>query len=290
MKILVTGSSGFVGSMVLRHLEERHEVTGVDLVPAVGSGRYLCDLSDPEAVARLARQVAPELIVHAAGNKDIGFCQSHPEDAFRINGDTIGNVARTFAGRSRVLYISTDYVFAGERGGYREGDLPDSPIVYGKSKYQGELELTGIDRVVTFRMSALYDLTASFPRFLLERLSRGEAVDCFSDVHYSPTYYGDFLRALDRVIAVPELPERLFHVCGERTTRFGFASTLARVFGFDERLVRETSSHAVPVSGNAGYLFPDLSLDNRRMREVLGLQPTSIADALGELHGEWQRA
>ena len=280
MKILVTGCAGYVGSLVMAHLTPRHVVTGVDVACETGTARLRCDLCDADAVTRLARAVQPDVVVHAAGNKNIDFCEKHPQAAFQINCEAVKNVSRAFGGSSRIIYISTDYVFDGIRGNYTESDTPVPLTVYGQSKLRGEEEgrLLADGNFITVRMSALYDLHAAFPTFLLDRFSGGERVDCYSDARYSPTYSRDFLAALDVIIGTPTLAERLIHVCGEATTRFDFARAFAGAFGFDPALVREASA-----AGKGGYLFKDLSLNNRRQRTVLGVTPTAIADALQEL-------
>ncbi len=288
MKVLVTGSSGYVGTIVTRHLSGHHDVLRADLVPGQAPHCHSCDLGDAAAVENLARELSPDVVIHAAGNKNMDFCEKNPDTAFRINCETIKNVARAFGTHCRIIYISTDYVFAGNRGGYDESDQPDSNIIYGRSKFCGETEgkaLAG-ERFTTLRLSALYNLEAAFPRFLLEQLSSGKPVDCYADTHYSPTYYRDFLATLDRLMLAPKVPVPLLHVCGEVTTRYEFARHLARAFGFDLELIRKASITDSSAAGNAGYLFPDLSMTNRRLQDLLLIRPTPITEALRQLREE----
>ena len=120
MKVLVTGCAGYVGSLVMAHLAPRHAVTGVDVAGEDADARRRCDLCDAAAVARLAEAVQPDVVVHAAGNKNIDFCEQHPQVAYAINGEAVRNVARAFGGQTRIVYLSTDYVFDGARGHYAE--------------------------------------------------------------------------------------------------------------------------------------------------------------------------
>jgi dTDP-4-dehydrorhamnose reductase len=280
MKILVTGAAGYVGTIARTHLSSFHEVMGADLTALPGNSILGCNLCNADEVSRLGKQVSPDLVIHAAGNKDIDFCEKHPDAAFRINCDAVKNVAQVFGGRCKIVYISTDYVFDGSSGMYSEEDTPVPLTVYGKSKLCGEEE--GVyqagDNFITLRLSALFDLKATFPRFLHERLSLKDRVECYSDVVYSPTYYGDFLTALDRILAEPLLQVRTLHVCGSAISRFGFACAFARVFGYDTSLVQNSSA-----VGKGNYLFPDLSLQNIISQKVLGMKMTDAEDALHEL-------
>jgi dTDP-4-dehydrorhamnose reductase len=280
MKILVTGAAGYVGTIARAHLSRFHEVRGADLAALPEHSILGCNLCNLDEVSRLGRQVSPDLVVHAAGNKNIDFCEKYPDAAFRINCEAVKNVAQVFGARCSIVYISTDYVFDGSRGMYGEEDTPVPLTVYGKSKLCGEEE--GVSQAgnnfITLRLSALFDLNATFPRFLHERLSHKETVECFSDVIYSPTYYGDFLTALDRIIAEPFLHTRTLHVCGSAISRFGFACAFARVFGHNVSLVQNTFA-----VGKGSYLFPNLSLQNIKSQKVLRMKMTDVEDALQEL-------
>jgi dTDP-4-dehydrorhamnose reductase len=285
--ILLTGAAGYVGTLLRKSLGRRHELLCVDRRPVPGPGAAVCDLADGDAVRRFARDIRPDAVIHAAGIKDIAYCEKHPDEARRINCDTTKNVAAAFGDRSRVIYISTDYVFRGDRGNYSETDAPDPLTVYGKSKLCGETKgaaLAGSGFTV-LRTGALYDLDAAFPRFLTENLSASRAVDCFTDAVYSPTYYKDLVDVLERLLAPAAPGERVYHACGEPLTRYAFARAFAEAFGFDPRLVRPA-----PGCGGGGFFFPDLSMVNGKTRSLLGSKRTGVREALAEMRREAELA
>jgi dTDP-4-dehydrorhamnose reductase len=285
MKILLTGASGYVGKLLESYLVPKYEVTGVDITAVPENDQLICDLSDADAVTHLARTVMADVVIHVAGNKNIGFCEEHPVEAFQINCDAVKNVASAFGKSARIIYVSTDYVFDGQKGGYREDDLPSPLTVYGKSKLCGETEGRRIagKNFVTVRLSALYDTKASFPNFLQTQLSAGEPVECYEDVIYSPTYYSDFLEAIDMLVQNKELTGPVYHLCGEATTRYGFALAYAEIFGFNVALVKASSA---PTGGK--YLFPNLSLNGEWSNTQLRARSTGIREALTELQKENQ--
>ena len=281
--ILLTGSMGYVGGIIKRGLSGKHEILPLDVREPEQLGSLRVDLSDADSVKRLADRTHPEIILHAAGNKDIGYCERNSAKAYESNRDTVINLAVNFGDRCRILYLSTDYVFRGDRGGYAEHETPDPRTVYGKSKESGETEGFRIapGNFTVVRSSAIFDSDATFPRFLQENLSRRRPVECFSDIVYSPTYCKDLVSALDRIITEPPPGRQILHVCGETVSRFDFAMAFADVFGYDSSLVRKASS-----SGKGTFLFPDLSLDNRKTRTLLGLEPTPLREALRDMRRE----
>jgi dTDP-4-dehydrorhamnose reductase len=280
VNILLAGFTGYVGTIIKKHLNSHHTVYGISSGCTPAENQFQCDLTDRDSVLALADAVHPDVVIHAAGNKDIKQCEQNPQKAFEVNCHTAKHLAEAFGKQSRIIYISTDYVFSGQRGHYDEEDVPDPLTAYGKSKLCGEIEGMRIARnnFIIIRLSALFDRHASFLRFLFYSLSHREAIDCFTNAVYSPTYYKDFIILLNKVITLPELPADLFHACGLPTTRYNFAKTFAEVFQFSESLIQPAE-----VADSNLHLYPDLSLRNDFTRSVLGVETTPVKAALEDI-------
>jgi len=278
MQILITGCTGYVGSMLSRHFEREYDVLGVSDNCESDGSHFFCDLRQIESVMALAEKIQPDVILHAAGVKDIAFCENNHEAAMAINCQTTENLARVFGKYSRLVYISTDYVFDGQRGNYCEQDLPTPSTYYGKSKLAGENKglFVAPDNFSIVRTAALYDLKATFLKFIFGRLSNGETVECFSDTIYSPTYYADFLAVVEKVLDTGT--QKIYHACGQSTTRYAFALYFAEAFGFDSRFVESCSYQEQGLS-----LFPNLSLNAEGTQALLGICMRSHQQALYEL-------
>ena len=126
-----------LGQDLVAVLRPNHEVLALD--------HRACDISDEAAVRRVFCEWRPKLVVNCAAFTDVDGCESQPERAFAVNARGAGNVARAAeqAG-GRVFYISTDYVFDGEkREPYREDDPTRPASVYGQSKLEGEQQTFG---------------------------------------------------------------------------------------------------------------------------------------------------
>ena len=143
MKIVVTGAAGQLGT----ELVEAFRAVGHDVV---GTTHASLDIADADAVERFIVDAAPDWIIHGAAWTAVDACESDPERAFAVNGGGATNIVAA-AGRvgARVLYVSTDYVFDGEKASaYVESDEPNPQSVYGASKLAGERAMRPEDLIV----------------------------------------------------------------------------------------------------------------------------------------------
>jgi dTDP-4-dehydrorhamnose reductase len=161
MRLLVTGASGQLGAYVLNEAaslgtpviawsgSRTGSLLGVNLQPV--------NLARREEVAAAFRQAQPTVVIHAAAMARIADCCKDPGQAQAVNTAATRLLAELAAvAKAKLIYVSTDLVFDGERGGYREEDVPCPLSVYGKSKAEAEADvLAGPGNVVT-RVSLLF--------------------------------------------------------------------------------------------------------------------------------------
>lgn len=284
MKILVTGFTGYLGRMIHRHLQTHHDVYGASSSCPETERTFRCNLRHESEVVALARKIQPDAIIHAAGLKDIAFCEKNAAEAFAINSMATHNIANIF-GKRRVIYISTDYVFDGKSGRYSERHAPNPSTVYGNSKLTGEIQGTKVagNNFLIVRTGVVYDEESKYMRFLRENLSSRRSIDCYTNAHYAPAYYRDFLRLLGTLIR-GEYERNVFHVCGSRLSRYEFAVLAAKAFSFDQTLVRPTTR-----SDEHWYLFSDLSLTSDITHAYFNCEATPHASAVKELASQFTR-
>ena len=283
--LLLTGADGYVGRRLAERLGRHVEVIGIS---RRGLSGLACELLDEAALDEAARTIAPRWIIHAAGNKNISACEKTPMMAYDANVRTATNVLRAWPDVP-MLYISTDYVFAGTAGGYDERSPVAPTTVYGKSKLCAEVtgQLTAAGRFTSVRVSALYDDEGAFLKFLSGELGQGHTVDCFVDAYYTPTYMPDFADALLALLRAPSRPA-VVHIAGARIIRYEFARLYAEAFGFDPGLVRPAYLADQPTN-----LMPDLSLTTPVSAGLIGFEPTPHGRALrliaqGVVHADAQ--
>lgn len=208
MKVLITGASGFIGSHLTRFFVQRSSVVAsyfnspiaVDSIGSVDVVRL--DIRDSQAVEIEFAKHRPDLVIHAAGCKNVKVCQQHPRAADLVNAIGTYNVARACRQMgAKLIYISSDLVFSGQDGRYRETDLPQSNLVYGQTKLWGEkLAQQELTNVAICRSGGVYAKDSPLLRWLSTQLAEKEMVDCFTDVFNTPTYIENLAEAIEQIV------------------------------------------------------------------------------------------
>ncbi|HNA61159.1 MAG TPA: SDR family oxidoreductase [Elusimicrobiota bacterium] len=236
--ILVTGASGLLGSNLLLDFKKAGRevagVYGVHPVTLAGVKTGPLDLLDNAAVDAALKALRPTWVVNTAAATNVDWCEDHPVDARRLNGEAPGLLADAARrGGARFIQISTDAVFDGQRGLKDESHAPAPINVYGRTKWEGENAVrTACPGAVIVRTN-LYGWNAqpksSLAEWMLSRLESGQAFPAFQDIEYSPLLVNDLgdllLSLIDRDAS------GTFHVAGsEPLSKWDFARRLAGVF------------------------------------------------------------
>lgn len=290
MKILITGSGGLLGSSLVRLAVSRHVVySAYNEHPHNAGIPIKVDITDFDAVKRKIVDIRPEVIIHAAALTDVDRCERDKELALKLNHQATANIVHE-AERigAFLIYISTDYVFDGHKGLYREEDPPKPVNFYGHSKLKGEEvveKLAGNFCIV--RPSATYGSSppsgkANFALWLLQKLEQNEPINVLADQFVSPTLNTSLAEA-SLEVAMKTLTG-IYHFAGaERVSRYDFALRLCTVFGFDPSLIRSARMDEL----NWVATRPkDSSLDVSKSAEVLNTKPLKLDEALLRLKNE----
>jgi dTDP-4-dehydrorhamnose reductase len=234
MKILVTGSSGMLGTDLCEVLGEAHEVDGMDLKdPSPGAGRpqdfYLADMTDQAAVEKVFSTARPELVIHTAAWTDVDGCELDPEKAGRMNTDgtrVVAEAAEKYG--AAVILISTDFVFDGRKSAPYNVDDEVSPInVYGRTKLDAEEAVkSAVSRYAIVRTSWLYGRNGrNFVDTIIAKGREKGRLSVVDDQVGSPTYTVDLARALKALAESMYVEgQETFHVSNSgRCSWYGFA-------------------------------------------------------------------
>jgi len=197
MKVLVAGANGQLGKdMMLAAGNAGHDV--------VGHRRAEMDVADAEQVRRRVDLERPDMIVNCAAWTDVDGAETAEEAAFAVNGTGAGNVAA--AARevgAAVVYVSTDYVFDGEKGSpYVESDQPAPLSAYGRTKLAGEEATAAANpRHFIVRSSGLFGIGGgNFVATMLRLAESTNEVLVIRDQVTSPTYTWHLAYGLTRLI------------------------------------------------------------------------------------------
>jgi dTDP-4-dehydrorhamnose reductase len=239
MRVTVFGATGLLGKYLLREWKG-DEVTGL--------GSRDADIRDLQQVRRAVESSRPECIVLAAAYTDVDGCETNPDLAFQINREGAVNVAAAAKDiGSRLLFLSTDYVFDGTKTTPYEIDDPPNPAtVYGRSKAEAEMAISRIlPAVCVLRTSWVFGTAGKcFPDTILKLAAVRPEIDVVNDQRGSPTYARDLARAIIKLCR--KRASGTFHATNSGDcTWFQFASEIIRVSGL-HTVVRPTSSDRFP--------------------------------------------
>ncbi len=275
-----------LGAALVRKARSR----GIDVVALGGSSvlrepgvRSLrSDLTDTTALISIVSEVRPRWVLHCAAATDVDRCEEHPDEAMRVNADGSANVARAAkAASAGLVYISTDSVFDGRRGGYTEEDTTGPVNEYSRSKLAGEeaVRAAGLDRWIVAR-TTIYGWSPhgrpSVAEWFLSRIEASQPTNGFADVVFSPILVQDLSDALLDLIDLDV--SGIFHVAGrEACTKYEFGRRVAAEFGLDPRFIRPVPFASAKLRAPRPL---DTSLSVAKVTRVLGRQMPDVTDGL----------
>lgn len=291
MKLLITGASGLYGSKLSdTAVRKNHEVHAgyVRDRPAYGTAVQF-DVADKNRVEEVFEKIRPEVVVHAATLTDVDKCETDKELAWKINVEGTRNVAEAAkASHAFLVYISTDYVFNGEKGNYKETDTPDPVDYYGLTKLEAEEIVQEImEEYCIARGSVIYGALPAagkinFALWLINKLKGAEKPKLLTDQWNTPTLNTNMadmtLEIIERKLT------GIYHTSGAtRISRYDFAKQLAQTFNLNADLLTPNTMAEFSWSAKRPK---DSSLDTTKAQQTLKNKPLEIQQALEQLKKE----
>ncbi len=195
MKIIVTGYLGMLGSEIYTLLKKKYKIIGLD--------KDKVDLEDFPAAAKLINAFSPDIIIHTAAMTNVDQCEDAPAEAELQNYKVTENIAK-LSNRKKIklIYISTDYIFDGEKKGfYLEDDITHPISVYGWTKLRGEKAVLKYKRNLSIRIAWLFGKNRkNFVNFVIDNLKQGKNLKIINDQFGTPTYAPDLSLAIEFLI------------------------------------------------------------------------------------------
>lgn len=272
MRILVIGASGMLGNVVLRVLSERLDWNVFGTVRSQETKRFFSptiservlvgiDVEQQHSLLQAFISAKPQVVINCVGLVKQLAEADDPLKILPINSLLPHYLDRLCeATGARLIHISTDCVFSGEKGNYRESDFPDAKDLYGRSKYLGEVYSS---HAVTLRTSLIgHELQSArslIDWFLEQKGScKGYTRAVFSGL---PTVVlAKIIR--DVVLKHPEL-HGVYHVAAAPISKYELLKLVASVYG--------KKIEIIPDDG----LVVDRSLNASKFQEVTGFIPPS---------------
>ena len=267
-KVLIVGASGMLGNATYRlfalspgfHvIGTTRSLAGLDLLPRSDSARIIggVDVEDFEGLVRLFRAECPDIVINCVGVIKQLPSAKDPSISIAINALFPHRLARLCAAQNaRLVQVSTDCVFTGQRGNYRETDIADADDLYGRTKLLGEVDYPN---AITLRTSIIgheMGTTISLVDWFLSQ--HGPQVRGYRKAIYTGLPSVEFARVVrDILIPRPNL-RGVWHLSSEPITKYDLLHLVARAYGKKIEILPDDSVEI------------DRSLDGSRFRDATG--------------------
>lgn len=239
MKILGTGLTGLIGSRIVELLSSQHEFVNLSRTTGI-------DITNKKQVVHAVENSDAEIVLHLAAKTNVDACEKDKVlgergDAWVVNVEGTKNIAEScLVYNKKLIYISTDFVFDGEKEFYSEDDTPNPVNWYAQTKYEGEKIVKGL-QIPWIILRIAYPYRASFPkldfvRVIKNRLQQKQEVKGITDHIFSPTFIDDIAVVLHGLITVNAIG--IYHTVGsEALTPYDAATKIAHTFGLSTNLI-----------------------------------------------------
>lgn len=290
MKILITGSNGLLGQKLVYRLagHPHHELLatsrGQNRLQKTDGYQYRpLDITLPEDWKGAIKGFQPDVVIHTAAMTHVDRCHEDPQACEEQNVEAVKHlIAACQPYGTHVIHLSTDFIFDGEAGPYREEDKPAPLSIYGTSKLKGEelLRASGLP-VAILRTILVYGVAEELSRsnivlWAKGALEKGTPIQVVDDQYRSPTLAEDLAEAC--VLAAEKKATGIYHISGPRTfSIFELVQQIAVFWDLDENLLTRVSSDTL---NQAAKRPPKTGFVIEKARKELGFQPHSFSEGL----------
>jgi len=287
-RLLITGTNGLLGNKAVVVANQNYEVMPLHHAKPLHDNSLEVDIVNKEQVLSIFRKLRPNAVIHAAAETNVDKCETQKEHAWNVNVKGTRNVAEACDEvGAKLVHISTDYVFDGEKGHYKEEDNPNPISYYGLTKLEGERQVVAHCRnYAILRTSVLYGWhpwKQNFATWVISQLRQNKEISVVED-HYNTPTLADNLAEM-----IPEVLQRglkgLYHASGsERISRYEFAKKIAESFQLDSSLIKPAK-----MSQLLAWIAKrprDSSLSTDKIRKQLRTRPLNITEGLERMKTE----
>jgi dTDP-4-dehydrorhamnose reductase len=291
MKIMITGSNGLLGQKIVdNHLSTP---TNFDLIAtSVGPNRHPIttgysyaplDITDGAAVMSFLKLHQPDVVINTAAMTNVDQCEKEREACRKLNVDAVAHlIAGCRAVDAHLVHLSTDFIFDGKSGPYKEEDAPNPLSFYGQSKWDAEklLAQSGISYAI-LRTVLVYGVSHQMSRsnivlWVRDSLMQGKPLRVVNDQFRTPTLAEDLAKAC--IAAALKKAQGVYHISGaELMSIIDLVMRVADFFKLDTSNITSSTSADL---GQPANRPPKTGFIIDKARRELGFQPTPFEDGL----------
>ena len=284
MKVGVTGASGMLGTSLVAHLSEKHKVFATSRSKGIEGDNIEWDCFDLTDIALLNEWLEKsklDVVIHCAAIVNVDACEENVELATELHVETtkamVDYLSSSFG---RLIYISTDSVFDGEKqGAYSESDLENPLNVYAKTKLMGERPVQLMTNGLVLRTNIIgWDQrnSVSFAEWMLKKLTDNVTLNLFYDVNFSPLNVYDLSIIIEKIIKNPIFG--LYHCASnDSISKYDFGKKMAEIFQLSDSNVNRVSVDDMKFKANRPK---NMALNIKKISAVLKHDFPSAIDAI----------
>ena len=255
MKILITGANGFLGYYLAEQLLAKN-------FSVIATGKGECrlpfthdrnfqyqsmDFTDPFSVHDVFENIKPDVVIHAGAMSKPDECETDKMLAYLVNVEgTVQLLINAAELKSFFIFVSTDFVFDGERGMYNETDETKPVNYYGRTKLEAEEAVKEYEFDWAIARTVLvygknHSGHANILKIVKEKLEKGEEYSVVDDQVRTPTYVEDLAKGI--VSIIEKKATGIFHLSGKDVmTPYQMAIKTARHLGFNSSLIKRVTA------------------------------------------------
>lgn len=292
MRVFITGANGMLGEKCVTRLYDKHQIFASNLHEQLlydcPVKYYPLDITESKKVRTLVKEIEPDFIINCAAYTDVDGSEENKELAEKVNIEGVQNlIEAAHPYNSHIIHISTDYVFDGSNGPYKEEDETNPLNYYGQTKHESEKLLLSSDLPITIlRTNVLFGNSkskeANFVHWVVDNLKEGHNIKVVNDQFSNPTWVDSLAETIEKVI--DKKLEGVYHYAGEDyLSRFEFALEIADVFSLDNKLIEKVTTRALKQKADRPY---KAGLISDKLQKTLDVKLYSIKEALNKMKTE----
>jgi len=290
MNVLVTGANGFLGYyLIQRLLEKDFDVIatgkGTCRLPFTHHSRFVyteMDFTDPYAVHDVFQKYGPAIVIHGGAMTKPDECEQNQWQAYIVNVEgTVTVLLNAAEYNSYFIFLSTDFIFDGEKGMYKEMDTPNPVNYYGRTKLEAEELVKEYDYDWSIVRTVLVYGKPILSRsnilsIVKEKLEKGEPYNVPDDQVRTPTFVDDLAKGIIQLIE--KKAKGVYHIAGRDVlTPYQMACETADHLGLDKKLIKRVTSSDFSQPARRPLRT---GFDISKARVELGFEPISFAEGL----------
>jgi len=286
MKILVLGGSGLVGDHFITNSKSNDFITTYKNNVTNFSNVISIKINLPQDWPKLEELILkekPDIVLNSIAYSNSDFCETNREETYILHVK-ISEKITTICSKinSKIVFLSTDYVFDGKKGNYAENDKTNPINYYGHTKDLAEKIILKNENNLVLRTAMVYGLSSKvrFLRYVIENLKKDQEINTYDDIFNSATLLDDLTNGISKAIELDA--SGIYHVVGSNcVSRFDFAKTVAKVFDFNENLVKPVSILSAKLKAQRPI---NPCLNNSKASKTFGIKFLSINEGIKQIY------